>query len=66
MAKGIYPGELGTDKEVGGHFYLASMALWEGDIVLSGQIGLNYKLIARGVWGIGIHIHIHLCFHDEL
>lgn len=44
-------GELGTDKEVRQHFNLASMALRKRDIVLSGQMGLNYKPIPRGVWG---------------
>lgn len=60
------PGELGADKEVRQHCYLASMALMKGDIVLSGQMGLNYKHISRGVWDTSIHIHLYVCFHDEL
>lgn len=60
MAKGICPRELGTDKEVRWYCYLASMALWKGYIVLSGQMGLNYKLTPRGVWGTGIQIHIRV------
>lgn len=62
----LLEGELGTDEEVRVHCYLASMALWKGNTVLSGQMGLSYKLIPIGVRGTGIYTHIHVCFHDEL